>query len=171
MLVSANSKYDRVEQGIESFTQIEADGFDLFENSEEGDCFHCHGAINTGKQFGAFGNEQFSNNGLDSILIVNSGREAVSGDTADRAKFKIPSLRNVEFSFPYMHDGRFNTLFEVLEHYNMGGHKTYSIDVNMKAAGEGRNWSQYQKDALKAFMETLTDIEFLTDTTFSDPFK
>lgn len=169
MLISADSKYDRWLRGEYQMTQQEARGMDLF-NSERGDCFHCHGAINTGNLFGAFGTLQFSNNGLDSVLTPGSGREAVTGDSLDRAKFKIPSLRNVEYTFPYMHDGRFANLFEVIEFYNMGGHPTYTIDDNMKAAGVGRNWSLDEKESLIAFLATLSDPGFVTDTAFSDPF-
>jgi cytochrome c peroxidase len=167
-LVSSNSKFDRWQRGEAQFTQLEEDGYELF-NTEEGDCFHCHGDANTGNLFGSFGDLQFSNNGLDSVLTPMTGFEVVTGDENDRAKFKIPSLRNIEFSFPYMHDGRFNTLQEVVEHYNMGGHLTYTLDPNMKAAGVGRNWTQYEKEALVAFMRTLTDEQFLTDTTFTNP--
>ena len=68
-----------------------------------------------------------------------------------------------------MHDGRFATLQEVIDFYNTGGHITYTIDPNMKKAGVGRNWTNYQKSALLAFMLTLSDESFLTDTTFTDP--
>ncbi len=169
MLISAESKFDRWQRGEYTFTPEEAFGYDIF-NSEQGDCFHCHGDVNTGNLFGAFGTLQFTNNGLDSVLVPGSGREAVTGDSLDRGKFKIPSLRNVEFSFPYMHDGRFQNLFEVIEFYNTGGNVTYTTDPNMKEAGQGQNWSQAQKDALIAFMKTLSDPDFLTDTAFSDPF-
>ncbi len=84
-------------------------------------------------------------------------------------KFKIPSLRNVEYSFPYMHDGRFQTLQEVIEHYNMGGHPSPTIDPNMKKAGIGRNWTQAQKDGLIDFMKMLSDNSFIADTSFSNP--
>jgi cytochrome c peroxidase len=167
-LVSSNAKFDKWQRGEATFTQLEEDGYELF-NSEQGDCFHCHGDANTGNLFGSFGDLQFSNNGLDSVLTPMTGYEVVTGDTNDRGKFKVPSLRNIEYSFPYMHDGRFNTLQEVIEHYNMGGHLTYTLDPNMKAAGIGRNWTQYQKDALIAFMKTLSDDQFLTDTTFTNP--
>ena len=167
-MISSNSNFDKWLRGEYQFTQLEADGYELF-NNEDGDCFHCHGDANTGNLFGAYGDLQFSNNGLDSVLTPNTGYEFVTGDTLDRAKFKIPSLRNVEYSFPYMHDGRFATLQEVIEHYNMGGHITYTIDPNMKAAGVGRNWTAYQKSSLIAFLKTLSDVTFLTDTTFSNP--
>lgn len=169
-LISGNSKFDQWQRGEYTFTPEEALGYDIF-NSERGDCFHCHGDVNTNNLFGAFGTLQFSNNGLDSVLAPGSGRESVTGDTLDRAKFKIPTLRNVEYTFPYMHDGRFQNLFEVIEFYNMGGHVTYTLDPNMKAAGVGRNWGQNEKDALIAFIRTLSDPSFLNDTAFSDPFQ
>ena len=167
-LVSANSKFDRWFRGEETFTAQELEGYTLF-NSERGDCFHCHGDLNTGLTFGAFGNVQFSNNGLDSTLVPGSGYERVTGNPADRAKFKIPTLRNVEYTAPFMHDGRFATLRQVIEHYNFGGHPSATLDPNMKAAGIGRNWSLEEKDALLAFMLTLSDPVFLTDTSFADP--
>jgi cytochrome c peroxidase len=118
---------------------------------------------------GAFGMLQFSNNGLDSTHEVGDGREAVTNNPTDRGKFKVPSLRNIEYSFPYMHDGRFQTLAEVVEFYNMGGHPSPTLDPNMKAAGVGRNWSEAQKQGLIDFMKTLSDTQFLEDTTFTSP--
>ena len=167
-MVSGDSKYDKWQRGEEQFTTLELEGYQMF-NDENGDCFHCHGDYTTGGLFGAYGDLQFSNNGLDSVLLPNLGREGATGDSNDRGKFKIPSLRNIEYSFPYMHDGRFTTLQDVIEHYNMGGHITYTIDPNMKKAGVGRNWSQQQKDALLAFLRTLSDNTFIADTSFSDP--
>lgn len=167
-LVSGNSKYDQYVRGEYQFTTSEQLGFDIY-NNERGDCFHCHGLAGTGYQMGAFGLLQFSNNGLDSILVEGSGREGVTGLPEDRAKFKIPSLRNVEYSFPYMHDGRFQTLPQVIEHYNMGGHASATLDPNMKAVGVGRNWSLAEKQGLLDFLKTFSDPAFLTDTTFSDP--
>ena len=140
-------------------------GFDIF-NNEKGDCFHCHGAASSGYQMGAFGLLQFSNNGLDSVYMVGEGREGVTGNPADRGKFKIPSLRNVEYSFPYMHDGRFQTLTQVVDFYNTGGHPSPTIDPNMKAAGVGRNWSIAEKQGLIDFMKTFSDNNFLEDTAF-----
>ena len=171
-LISGNSKFDigfaqtqDVLQPFPNFTLNENRGKDLF-FSESGDCFHCH----ANPTFGAFGELQFSNNGLDSMLMPGSGREGVTGNPADRAKFKVTTLRNIEYTFPYMHDGRFQNLQQVIEFYNFGGHPSPTIDPNMKAAGTGRNWTQDQKNDLLAFLFTLSDIEFLTDTTFSDPF-
>lgn len=169
MMVSSNSKFDRYLKGEYQFTTEEKVGYDMF-NSEDGDCFHCHGDFTTGNLFGAYGpDNQMKNNGLDSVLTPNTGYEVVTGNPADRAKFKIPMLRNVEYSFPYMHDGRFATLYDVIEHYNMGGYVTPTTDPDMKKAGIGRNWSEYQKGALIAFLKTLSDEHFLTDTAFADP--
>jgi cytochrome c peroxidase len=167
-LITGNSKFDQYLEGTYNFTASEQLGFDIY-NNEQGDCFHCHGLAATGYQMGAFGLLQFTNNGLDSTYDVGDGREAVTGDPDDRGLFKIPSLRNAEYSFPYMHDGRFQTLAEVVEFYNMGGHPSATIDPNMKAAGVGRNWSDAQKQGLIDFLNTFTDTEFLTDTAFTSP--
>lgn len=167
-MVSGNSPYDQYIQGNYTLTESEQLGMEIF-NNERGDCFHCHGLASTGHQMGAFGLLQFTNNGLDSTYDVGAGREAVTGNPDDRGRFKIPSLRNVEYSFPYMHDGRFATLGEVIEFYNMGGHLSPTIDPNMKAAGIGRNWSTVEKQALIDFLKTFSDTEFLTDTAFTNP--
>ena len=167
-MVSSESRFDKWQRGEATFTSLELMGYQMF-NSEDGDCFHCHGDLTTGNLFGAYGDLQFANNGIDSVLTLNAGLENVTGNPDDRAKFKIPSLRNVEYSFPYMHDGRFTTLQQVIEHYNMGGYITPTIDPNMKKAGIGRNWTQTQKDALLAFLKTLTDNSFITDTSFAAP--
>jgi len=178
-MISANSKFDRVvrlETG-EQFTALEQRGYELFSSDFDpnggfgGDCFHCHGERETRYLFGAFGRDlQFLNNGLKAVY-TDEGRAEVTGDPADVGKFKVPSVRNVEFSFPYMHDGSIPNLDSLIGFYNFGGHKHINIDPNMKAAGIGRNWSAGQKQALAAFLRTLTDYEFLQDTSFSDPFK
>lgn len=171
-MVSGNSKFDNglamvgdVLIPFPNFSQEENLGKDLF-FTEDGDCFHCH----ANPTFGAFGELQFSNNGLDSVLQVGSGREAITNDTNDRAKFKIPTLRNIEYSFPYMHDGRFSNLQQVIEFYNTGGFVTPTTDPNMKKAGIGRNWTPQQKAALLAFLQTLSDESFLLNPDYSDPF-
>ena len=167
-IISGGSKFDQYVEGTYTFTASEQLGFDIF-NNERGDCFHCHGAATTGYQLGAFGLLQFSNNGLDSTHSVGAGREGSTGLAADRGKFKIPSLRNIEFSFPYMHDGRFQTLAQVVEFYNNGGHPSPTLDPNMKAAGVGRNWSDAEKQGLLDFMATVSDPNFIEDTTFTSP--
>lgn len=176
-LISANSKFDRVIrlQTGEQFTPLEQRGYELFTSDFDpnggfgGDCFHCHGERETQYLFGAFGRDlQFVNNGLKDVY-ADQGRADVTNDPADIGKFKVPSVRNVEFSFPYMHDGSIPTLDSLIGFYNFGGHKHQNIDPNMKAAGIGRNWSAGQKQALAAFLRTLTDYEFLQDTAFGNP--
>jgi len=171
-LISANSKFDsvrRLKTGA-SFTADEQLGFEMF-TSEVGDCFHCHGTVETNFLLGAFGRDlQFVNNGLKANY-TDQGRAEVTGDPGDVGKFKVPSVRNVEFAFPYMHDGSIPNLDSLIGFYNFGGHKHINVDPNMKAAGIGRNWTVDQKRGLAAFLRTLTDYEFLTDTAFSDPFK
>jgi cytochrome c peroxidase len=168
-MISANSKYDKgflMDPPFANFDSLEFLGYTIF-NNETGDCFHCHAE----PLFGAYGTLQFSNNGLDSNLQVGSGREGVTNNPNDRGKFKITTLRNIEFSFPYMHDGRFTSLYDVIEFYDTGGNWSPTIDPNMKAVGVGRNWSPTEKAALLAFLKTLTDYEYLGDTTFSNPFQ
>ena len=167
-MISGNSKFDQYTVGNYTLSPSEQIGFDIF-NNEQGDCFHCHGAASSGYQLGAFGLLQFTNNGLDSVYMVGEGREGVTGNPADRGKFKIPSLRNVEYSFPYMHDGRFQTLAQVVDFYNTGGHPSATIDPNMKAVGVGRNWSVTEKQGLIDFMKTFSDNTFLEDTAFTSP--
>lgn len=170
-MISANSKFDKVmrlEDGTQ-FTSLEEQGRQMF-FSEEADCFHCHGAAETSYLMGAFGRDlQFVNNGLK-MNYQDQGRAEVTGKTSDIGKFKVPSVRNVEFSFPYMHDGSIPNLDSLIGFYNFGGFKHPNIDPNMKAAGIGRNWTPQQRNALKAFLQTLTDHQFLQDTAFSNPF-
>lgn len=178
-LISANSKYDRVvrQNTGETFTELEQRGYNLFNTDFDptggfgGDCFHCHGERETRYLFGAFGRDlQFLNNGLKEVY-ADEGRYKVTGDPTDIGKFKVPTIRNVEFTFPYMHDGSIPNLDSLIGFYNFGGHKHVNIDPNMKAAGIGRNWNDGQKQALAAFLRTLTDYDFLQDTAFSDPNK
>lgn len=178
-IISANSKFDRVirMQTGEQFTALEQRGYELFTSDYDpnggsgGDCFHCHGERETRYLFGAFGRDlQFVNNGLKAVY-TDEGRAEVTGNQTDVGKFKVPSVRNVEFSFPYMHDGSIPNLDSLIGFYNFGGHLHPNIDPNMKAAGIGRNWSDGQKQALAAFLRTLTDYEFLQDTAFSNPFE
>lgn len=173
-VVSSNSKYDKRLKGEYEFTASEQRGWILFQ-AEGGDpelgqggewgadCFHCHPLA--GVQFSDY---QLHNNGLDSVF-TDLGRGEVTGDPNDYGRFKTPSLRNIEVSAPYMHDGRFENLEEVIEHYNAGGHASPTIDPFMKFTQGGLQLSDQDKADLIAFLKTLTDIEFLTDTAFSDP--
>jgi cytochrome c peroxidase len=167
-LVSGNSKWDKFARGETILTEQELRGWDLF--NVEGpyvgaDCFHCH----TAPHFTDF---VFHNNGLDTDgEFTDFGLFEVTQNEYDKAKFKTPTLRNIAVSGPYMHDGRFETLEEVIEHYNSGGHASATVDPLMKNIGEGLLLSPTDKQALLAFLRTLTDEEFLNNPQFSNPFE
>lgn len=168
-MISANSKFDRVERLFtgEQYTDQELIGKDMF-FSEIGDCFHCHGSVESKYLMGAFGAEQLKNNGLYQVY-TDEGLANITGKASDIGKFKVPSVRNIEFAFPFMHDGSIPNLDSLVNFYNFGGHLHANIDPNMKAAGQGRNWTEEQKNALIAFLRTMTDYDFLADTAFSNP--
>lgn len=173
-MISGNSKFDKSRIGQATLTEEEQRGFELFileggdpesvQGGQNGaDCFHCHG----------FGDSQFTdylphNNGLDSIFI-DLGVGGVTLNPLDYGKFKTPSLRNVEFTAPYMHDGRFSTLEEVVEHYNSGGLPSSTVDPFMKYTTGGLTLPQSDKEALVAFLKTLSDTEFIENPEFQDP--
>lgn len=161
-LVSGNSKFDRVQAGLEEFTELEARGHSLFfeESKPEiflvgADCFHCHSGPN-------FTNDEYINNGLDSEF-TDKGYYETTGNTADIGKFKVPSLRNIAVSGPYMHDGRFRTLEEVVRHYNSGVKESPTLDPNVKSSRVGLQLSDEDVEAVVAFLRTLTDDEFLNN--------
>lgn len=174
-LVSARSKFDKWRYYGEGFlTPSELRGMNLFlaeagdpeffpGGQNGGDCFHCHGGALV-----EFTNHQFHNNGLD-VVITDPGRAAVTGSPLDLGLFKTPTLRNIALTAPYMHDGRFATLHEVIEHYNMGGHPSPTIDPLMKMQGVGLGFTQQGKDDLVNFLLTLTDDEFVNNPAFKDP--
>ncbi|MEM7162096.1 MAG: cytochrome c peroxidase [Bacteroidota bacterium] len=168
-MVSMNSKYDKWERDeIPFLSALEFEGLNLFvingpPDGDGADCFHCHEPENF-----QFRIEGFSNNGLDSIF-TDLGREEVTGFAFDRGKFKIPTLRNIEYTAPYMHDGRFQTLDQVIDHYNTGGINSPTIDPLMKAQGIGLTLTTAEKSALKAFLLTLSDPDFINNPDFKDP--
>jgi cytochrome c peroxidase len=132
-------------------------------NTERGDCFHCHGGI-------LFTDNMFHNTGLDAEP-GDKGLSAVTGDPLDRGRFKTPTLRNIEVTAPYMHDGRFRTLEEVVDFYSEGVQNSPTIDPLMKFAHQGgvRLTAQERSDLI-AFLKTLTDTTFLTNPAFGNPF-
>jgi len=159
-LISQNAKFDRAVRGEVEFTTQEKRGFELFVTENDparglsgADCFHCHGGS-------LFTNHRFANNGLDREFR-DAGRFQVTGDEADRGKFKTPSLRNVELTAPYMHDGRFATLEEVVEHYDNGVQSSATLDPNLaKHLPSGLKLSDADKAALVAFLNALTERGF-----------
>ncbi|MCI0452609.1 MAG: cytochrome-c peroxidase [Candidatus Latescibacteria bacterium] len=165
--VSANSKYDRWKRGEESFTPMEQRGYIFFLIEGKGDCFHCH--VEPLFAEPQFATQSFHNTGLDSV-VVDGGRGEISGDPADLGKFKSPSLRNVMESPPYMHDGRFFTIRDVLNHYNHGFHDGPNVDPLIRKRLLRPAMTSAELDTLEAFLETLTDWDFLTNPDLSDPF-
>ena len=174
-MVSANSRFDQAYyyggiplspseiRGLELFL---AEGGDPDHNPGGqfgGDCFHCHGGALV-----QFTDHQFHNNGLDSVF-TDPGREGVTGLPYDRGLFKTPTLRNIALTAPYMHDGRFATLHEVIEHYNTGGHLTPTLDPLMKFPNVGLELSPQDIDDLVNFLETLTDTSFVNNPDFEKP--
>lgn len=171
-LVSGDSKFDKVERGELEFTASEQRGMELFfaefdpnSSSRGADCFHCHGGAD-------FSNHEFMNNGLDSDEdFTDLGRANVTKRQSDNAKFKTPSLRNIALSGPYMHDGRFSTLKEVIEHYNSGVKESTTLDVNMHTIKEGMNLTEIEKADLIAFLHTLTDDKYINNPEYANPNK
>jgi len=153
-LISNNSKFDKYSRGEEVFTKSELNGFAIF-NSEKGDCFHCHGTS-------LFTDNLFHNNGLDVEPFLDLGLGKITENTSDNGKFKTPTLRNIEVSAPYMHDGRFATLEKVIEHYDSGGHFSSTVDPLMKKLGVGLNLTNQEKSDLISFLKTLTDYDYIT---------
>lgn len=163
ILVSNNSRYDKFINQEIGFTTQEIRGFQLFFN-ETGDCFHCHNTP-------LFTDYRFHNNGLDSDFESgDQGLGDVTGVALDRKKFRTPTLRNVELTAPYMHDGRFETLEEVVRHYNSGGHFTPTVDPLIRVS-VGLGLSEEDEAAIVAFLKTLTDSSFISNPEFLSPFE
>ena len=154
-LISVNSKYDKWIRQETQLTPSELNGYVIF-NSEKGDCFHCHGTE-------MFMDNLFHNNGLDSENFSDLGLFNITENPLDIAKFKTPTLRNIEFSAPYMHDGRFSTLEEVVEHYNSGGNYSSTVDPLMKKIGVGLQLTNSEKQDLINFLKALSDYDFINN--------
>lgn len=163
-LVSANSKFDKFyNQQVANLTDQELRGLVLY-NTEAADCFHCHGLG------GLITDNKFRNNGLDTDFSPDEGRYVVTGDVEDKGKFRVPTLRNIELTAPYMHDGRFFTLEEVLEQYSEHVQISETVDPLMELVGfGGAHLTTQEKADLIAFLKTFTDEEFATKPEFSDP--
>tara|TARA_B110000238_G_scaffold194049_1_gene231346 strand:- start:42 stop:1031 length:990 start_codon:yes stop_codon:yes gene_type:complete len=161
-LISGNSKFDQFLRKETTLTPEEQNGFDVFMDEAKGDCFHCHGSNNNP----LWTDNKFHNNGLDATF-KDLGFGNVTGDPNDNGKFKSPSIRNLAFTAPYMHDGRFSTLEEVINHYSEGLKKSATIDPLMKNIDKGGvQLSTQDKADLKAFLLTLSDNDFIENPTF-----
>lgn len=154
-LVSATSKYDKMMLGEEEFTPIEEEGYDLFMQS----CASCHAPP-------LFSDFSFASNGLDSVYS-DPGRAGITLQPQDSGLFKVPSLRNVMLTYPYMHDGRFPNITAVLEHYASIHESTIEVDGRLQEL----TLNEQDKEALRAFLKTLTDYEFISDLRHSEPAK
>ncbi len=155
-LVSNNSKYDSVMRKQSQFTSQEKNGYDLFKKN----CASCHTEP-------LFTNYQFMNNGLAIDTTLNDvGRYAITKNNSDSLKFKVPTLRNIEFSYPYMHDGRFKKISQVLNHYTNGVVHTKTL---FKELQKPIVLTSNEKVDVIAFLLTLTDKSFLFSPKHSYP--
>lgn len=155
VMISADSKYDRYMKGTATFTAAEEHGLALFRSK----CVSCHTEP-------LFTDRQYHNNGLPIDNTINDGgRIRITHDPADSLKFKTPSLRNVAVSGPYMHDGRFLTLAECLDHYSSGIFVSPTLDPQLTT---GIPLTAQEKNDLIAFLATLTDMTFIQDTRFKE---
>jgi cytochrome c peroxidase len=158
MVTSSNSRFDKFRRNETggTLTQEELDGYAIFNQK----CASCHATD-------LFTDNSFRNNGLAVNPIVNDvGRYRVTLVDADKYKFKVPSLRNIEKTKPYMHDGRFLTLEAVLNHYSSGIVNSATLDPSLNNGGIPLN--SLEKTKLIAFLKTLTDNQYLTESRFSE---
>lgn len=165
-LISGNSKYDkyiRKESGG-NLNEEELKGLELARKN----CFSCHATP-------LLTDNLYHNNGIDADFSNTNheglfqGRYRVTNNSADLGKYKTPTLRNIEKTAPYMHDGRFKSLERVLEHYNSGVLASSTLDPLLIQNGSlGFKLSETEKEQLIAFLKTLTDYDFLTDKRFSE---
>lgn len=173
-LISCNSKYDQYLQGKYQPTASELNGIALFftnpdpqKNIRGAACSHCHGGPKTFS-------ELFHNNGIDS-LPQDMGRAAVTQQSIDNGRFRVATLRNIALTAPYMHDGRFKSLEEVVDHYS--DHIKYGVTLSVflqnnsnTVNGTQLSLTAQEKKDLIAFLNMLTDQSFITDKRFSNPF-
>lgn len=165
-LITANARFDRFMRGEIQLSPSERNGYVLFMTEQGGDCFHCHG----GEGNPLFTTNMFYNNGKDSVFSEPGDRFSITGNQADIGAYRAPTLRNLVFTAPYMHDGRFRSIDEVLEFYNSGlKWSPYIHPLMHHIAKGGVRLNPTQLADLKAFLLTLTDSSFVTDPAFSAP--
>lgn len=171
-MISGNSKFDVIYKKQNNLaltdaekklwskvSQAELSGYDLFKSLNGADCFHCHNGP-------LMQVHKFSNNGLDAVF-ADLGRGNVTKNANDNGKFKVPTLRNIALSAPYMHDGRFKTLDDVITHYSTEIKKSTTIDPLIEFANQGGvQLDEEQRFFLKSFLITLTDSSFVTNPDF-----
>ncbi len=169
-LISGNAKFDKIFRREDFFTDDELSGYELFFNASgapDAQCGHCHTSP-------FMNNNDYFNNGLDSAKTLDDfkdkGRGKFTGKQFDNGKFRAPTLRNIEFTAPYMHDGRFKTLDEVMEHYASGGHYADNVDPFIPQIKQIKLTTK-QKQQILLFLKTLTDKDFMNNPAFQNPFK
>lgn len=161
-LISDQSKFDRFLKGEVELDPMESAGFNLF-FSEKAECFHCHGQP-------LFTDDELHNNGLDAVF-TDIGLAEHTGRAQDYGMFRTPTLRNVEYTAPYMHDGRFNTLEEVVDFYSDSVKSSATVDPLMPNDNGGFRLKSLEKAQLVAFLKTLSDTSFINNEKFSSPFE
>lgn len=167
-LTSSDSKFDRFLRGEASLTSYERNGYVLFMTEEGADCFHCHG----GDGNPLFTTNLYYNNGKDTLFTDPADRFSVTGQLADVGAYKAPTLRNLVYRGPFMHDGRYKTLDDVLNFYNTGLVNSPSISPLMHHLSDGGiRLIPSELADLKAFLLTLTDTIFITNPAYSRPDK
>jgi cytochrome c peroxidase len=152
--MSGESKYDKYKQGVVKLSENEMKGMDLF-FSKKTNCSECHSGFN-------FSNYMFENNGLYETY-KDIGRKRLTEKEEDLEKFKVPTLRNIELTAPYMHDGSMKTLEDVVKHYNSGGKNNKQKNNLVKPL----NLTTIEQQNLIAFLKTLTDKKFCTNKYFN----
>ena len=164
-IVSGDSKFDRFLRNEATLTFLETEGLAVFLDEERGDCFHCHGSPSNP----LWTDNEFHNNGLDEIFN-DLGLGEVSGDPNQFGLFKTGTLRNLAYTAPYMHDGRFATLDEVINHYSEGLVFSETIDPLMKGVADGGVLlTPEDKESLKAFLLTLSDPGLGNNPAYQNP--
>jgi len=161
-LISSNSKFDKYLRGESQLTPSELNGYVEFD-TEVADCFHCHGTI-------LFTTNSFYNNAKDTVFNDSRDRYAVTNNSSDIGAYKATTLRNIQYTGPYMHDGRFTSLDEVIDFYSSGLKMSPYVSPMMYHINSGgAQLTLTQKSDLKAFLLTLSDSSFITNPAFSKP--
>lgn len=177
-IIVHNSRFDKKFYQLDTdpflLTDLEVDGRNIYFDEPgytDAHCSHCHDGQ------AKLTTDDYFNNGLDSVATLNDfvdlGLGGITGKLNDNGKFRAPSLRNIALTAPYMHDGRFWTLEEVVEHYNSGVHLADNVKVEstIPASYGGLGLSDYEKQALVAFLHTFTDTTYYSNPDFKNPFE
>lgn len=155
-LISSNSKYDKVKRREETFNDVEQRGYELFKAR----CNTCH-------KEPLFTDYSFRNNGLPiNDYLKDYGRMRITGDPKDSLKFKVPSLRNISITFPYMHDGSLYSLYNVIDHYSKGIQQSATLDSTLR---KEIPFTEEEKTDIVYFLKTLKDTSFLNNKRFAQP--